>query len=66
MKEKRPGCADCVHFRQHYVRVGRGRYAKAGSGHCVYPRLKLRSCGARPCDRFRAIPPEGVLFYNGG
>lgn len=36
-------CWNCIHFRQHYVRFGEG-FLEAGSGHCVFPRVKPRRC----------------------
>ena len=35
-------CGNCKYFRQHYQRVGRGRYLPLWLGHCVHPRLKNR------------------------
>ena len=37
-----PMCCNCVHFRIHYVRNGRG-YRQIPEGHCVEPRLKARA-----------------------
>ena len=45
-------CATCKHFYQHYVRHGRG-YLKAGSGHCVHPRIKLRQNDTPACKNYR-------------
>lgn len=37
-----PMCCNCVHFKIHYVRSGRG-YRQLNEGHCVEPRLKSRA-----------------------
>ena len=48
-------CATCKHFYQHYVRHGRG-YVKTGSGHCVYPRIKLRHDDTPACKHYGEKP----------
>ncbi len=48
-------CETCVHFRRHYVKFG-FRYNPVGSGHCVYPRLKLRREDAPACRHYREKP----------
>lgn len=44
-------CKDCAHFRQHYVKWGRG-YRAIGQGHCVHPRLKGRRTDTPACAHF--------------
>lgn len=36
MVEKRV-CGTCVHYRQHYVRTGKGDYYPLWYGHCIQP-----------------------------
>lgn len=45
-------CGTCKYFRQHYVKFGDDQYILTGSGHCVYPRLKLRADYAKPCRNY--------------
>lgn len=48
--EKEVVCASCVHYHQHYVRYGDYAYYSAcNSGHCSYPRIKLREPGHEAC-----------------
>ena len=42
MSPEAPLCANCKHFHLHYVKDGILGYRPANSGHCGYPRLKLR------------------------
>ncbi len=42
-ENRTPICWNCIHFQQHYIRWY-GTYRTVGSGHCVYPRIKLRRC----------------------
>ena len=51
-------CANCRHFRQHYIRMGPKRYVEANCGHCVHPKLKERKPKAPACDRFSGKPRE--------
>ena len=36
-----PLCINCKHFYRHYV-WAQGKYTPIDSGHCAFPRLKLR------------------------
>ena len=38
-------CGTCLHFRQHYIKWGKGFMAQDW-GHCKYPRLKDRDVEA--------------------
>ena len=49
-------CQTCKHFRQHYVKLGEDYYWECGSGHCVYPRRKLRYGDTKACQNY--IPNE--------
>lgn len=52
MKEKQTRvCADCIHFRQHYVLV-KGWYTPTNCGHCVFPRIKVRQSLSKACEAF--------------
>lgn len=42
MSPDAPQSANCKHFHLHYVPDGIRGYRPANSGHCIYPRLKLR------------------------
>ena len=55
---EKPTCADCAHFRPHYIKFDEDRYDLISCGHCVYPRLKHRQCGTPACVHFKPIPPE--------
>ena len=47
-------CANCGHYRQHYIRDLYGRaYVPCNSGHCVYPRCKERKPGQPGCEHFQ-------------
>lgn len=45
-------CGTCRHFRQHYIKFG-CRYDKVLSGHCVYPRGKLRYSKTPACEHYQ-------------
>ena len=45
-------CATCAHFRRHYIKMGR-RYDPIHSGHCVYPRGKLRYEETPACRHYK-------------
>ena len=45
-------CSDCEHSRQHYTRRRRGDYVKTVFGHCVRPRVKVRTVDAPACEKF--------------
>ena len=45
-------CENCKHFILHYVRRGK-RYIETGSGHCIYPQIKLRRTDAKACEHFK-------------
>lgn len=50
-------CRDCAHFRQHYIKFGRG-YRAILYGHCVYPRRKKRDSNTPACAHFKARAPK--------
>ena len=45
-------CATCAHFRRHYIKMGY-RYNPIHSGHCVYPRGKLRYEETPACKHYK-------------
>jgi len=47
-------CENCKHFRIHYVRISKG-YGKTRSGHCVYPKSKLRYKDTKACEYWKQI-----------
>jgi len=49
-------CQNCEHFYQHYVLLAESHYSKCGSGHCVFPRRKLRYTDEKACQHF--VPKE--------
>ena len=54
MKEKLT-CETCKHFFQHYVPLdweGTTYFTPCASGHCGYPRIKLRRAGTEACDNY--------------
>jgi len=53
-----PTCETCTHFRQHYIKFGY-RYDKIHSGHCVYPRGKLRYCETPACYHYKKKEKPG-------
>lgn len=50
-------CGDCVHFRQHYVKLGIDYYSPIEYGHCTYPRCKRRTTGDT-CPRWEPAAEE--------
>ena len=44
-------CRDCVHYRRHYIKMGRG-FREIHDGHCVYPRMKRRRAEDDACLLF--------------
>lgn len=46
-------CKNCKHYRQHYVRLGKG-YTEVDDGHCVHPRIKQRKTTTPACQHFCA------------
>lgn len=46
-----PLCTNCKHFYQHFLWDG-NRFRAANSGHCGFPRLKLRMA-YDTCKHFR-------------
>lgn len=45
-------CETCIHYRQYYIRMGY-RYNAIHSGHCVYPKGKLRYAETRACRNYK-------------
>ncbi len=54
--ESKQTCQTCKHFYQHYVKVSEDYYFQCGSGHCVYPRSKLRYNDTKACQNY--VPTE--------
>ena len=56
-----PKCKECIHFHQHYVRLGEG-YQKAGCGHCVHCQLKHRKPNTSACLHYvkKSAPAEEI------
>ena len=52
-------CGSCVHFRQHYIKLGEAYYTPLAYGHCVYPRLKKRLTGST-CPQWAPKPEEST------
>ena len=50
-------CRDCVHYRRHYIKMGRG-FREIHDGHCVYPRMKRRRAEDDACPHFKPRDPE--------
>ena len=54
-KAEKGTCESCRHFMRHYTRLkdkyGCGFYRPLYEGHCMEPRIKLRSVDDR-CDRY--------------
>lgn len=50
---EQPTCKTCKHFRQHYIKYGRGSYQEISYGHCVHPRLKKRESTTKACEHFQ-------------
>ena len=46
-------CENCKHFRQHYARYSDYVYFKVASGHCIYPRIKLKYTDAKACEHWK-------------
>lgn len=57
MEEKT--CKSCKHFRQHYIKFGRG-YREILYGHCVYPKLKKREANTIACKHFSERKNQGT------
>ena len=57
-----PTCANCVHFRRHYIRFDEFRFTEIPCGHCVHPQLKHRRPDTPPaltsCQKNR---PPGMV-----
>lgn len=45
-------CQTCEHFYQHYVKFPNGKFVEYYSGHCVYPRRKLRYGSGKACPHY--------------
>lgn len=52
-----PFCVNCSHFFQHYQRNGK----PFNSGHCCFPRLKLRK-DYDTCGYFENKPNGGIIY----
>lgn len=44
---------NCKYYRQHYLKSCDGNYRNARSGHCTYPRLKLRYGDTPGCAHYK-------------
>ncbi|MDO4327529.1 MAG: hypothetical protein Q4E24_16150 [bacterium] len=51
-------CANCQHFSQHYIKCG-SSYHECYSGHCSYPRNKIREPGHPACVNFEQGGKKG-------
>ena len=51
MIENPKNCQECMHYRRHYVKIGREFY-EIHDGHCVYPRMKRRRAEDDACLLF--------------
>ncbi|WNX85032.1 hypothetical protein RWV98_01795 [Agathobaculum sp. NTUH-O15-33] len=51
-------CKTCKYFYQHYIRLTKDRYTITPSGHCVYPRIKLRHEDAPACPHYQEAEPH--------
>ena len=47
-------CAQCRHFRRHYVCQGGRRFVPLDRGHCAAPRLRDKDADTPACGRFSA------------
>ena len=52
-------CGTCDHYRQHYAKIGaKGNvYNPLNSGHCIYPRPRLRWEKSAACARYTEKQP---------
>lgn len=37
-----PMCANCAHYKRHFVEDERGGYIPIAEGHCMTPNIKIR------------------------
>lgn len=51
-------CKTCKYFYQHYIRLTKDRYTITPSGHCVYPRIKLRRDDTPACQHYKEAEPH--------
>ena len=51
-------CADCIHYRRHYIRFDEFRFTEVPCGHCVFPRLKHRKPHTPACNNFKPRKKE--------
>ncbi len=54
--EEEKTCAQCRHFRRHYVCQGGRRYIPLDRGHCGAPRLRDKDADTPACGRFSGRP----------
>ena len=59
MKRYTGACGNCVHFRQHYIKIGAGTYHQIKYGHCTFPRNKRRETGDT-CPHWKAVCEESL------
>lgn len=52
-------CATCAHFMLHYIQSS-GHYIPIYAGHCVYPRIKNRSCD-QTCANWKSPAPSNSI-----
>lgn len=50
-------CGTCVHYYQHYVRVGEGDYRPLWYGHCVHP-WRRHPTPEKGCPRWEGYEQE--------
>lgn len=56
--EEEKTCAQCRHFRRHYVCEGGRRFVPLNRGHCGAPRIRDKDADTPACGRF-SVRPEG-------
>lgn len=56
--EEKKTCAQCRHFRRHYVCEGGRRFVPLNRGHCGAPRIRDKDADTPACGRF-SVRPEG-------
>ncbi|MDO4270092.1 MAG: hypothetical protein Q4C72_04110 [Eubacteriales bacterium] len=61
---KEPTCETRQHYRHHFVNLHHKYCCKTRSGHCVYPRSKLRYGAALACAHYRpSQAPQGEQSF---
>lgn len=58
--QEKKTCAQCRHFRRHYVCQGARRFIPLERGHCGCPHLRDKAADTPACARFSPAAGEGV------